>query len=246
VAAAAVAGRESLAVTVKWLPVRTPLQDLLDGMSWLGGSRELYQPLESPELDDSWVLVRRCTDRLEKMQRLLGTEGLLPPATGTYLDVASCYGWFVASMRDLGFEASGIERDPLARPLGAAAYGLDPAAITTGNAEDVLAAAGRRWDVVSCFSLLHHFVLGRGSVPPEELVRRLDAATGRVLFLDTGQEHEAWFRQSLSGWSTEHVERFLREHTTFDRIVDLGPDSDARGPYTENYARTLFACIRDS
>ena len=233
-------------MTVKWLPVRTPLQDVLDRMSWLGGTRELYQPLQAPELADSWVLVRRCQDRLDRMQEFLRAHDLLPPAAGTYLDVASCYGWFVASMRDLGFEANGVERDPLARPLGVAAYGLREDAVRTGDAEDVLASAGRRWDVVSCFSLLHHFVLGRGSVPPEELVRRLDAVTGRVLFLDTGQEHEEWFRESLRGWNAAFVADFLRRTTTFDRIVDLGPDGDGRGAYAGNYGRTLFACVRES
>jgi hypothetical protein len=132
----------------------------------------------------------------------------------------------------------------LAPPLGEAAYDLDPSSITVGNCEDFLTGSGRPWDVVSCYSLLHHFVLGRGSVSAEELARRLDKATGRVLFFDTGQEHEAWFRESLAGWDTDHVLAFLRENTTFDEIVDLGPDDDAVGAYADNYGRHLFACVR--
>jgi hypothetical protein len=147
-------------------------------------------------------------------------------------------------MRDLGYAANGMERDPLAPPLGQAAYGLDPSAVMVGDCVELLRSAGRTWSVVSCFSLLHHFVLGRGSTSPEELLKLLDAATERVLFLDTGQEHEAWMRRSLRGWSPEHIARYLREHTTFGEIVDLGPDEDAVGRYADNYGRHLFACVR--
>lgn len=241
-AIAAMKGETTARVVAKWMPVTTPLQDLLLRMSWLDGTHELYQPLEAPELRDGWTTVRQCTDRLDKIERFLGERGIEPPAT--YLDVASCYGWFVSRMRAAGFDAAGIERDPLAVPLGRAAYGLPEGAISTGDCVDYLSGPEKTWDVVSCFSLLHHFVLGRGSVSAEELIRLLDKATGRVLFFDTGQENEAWFRTSLAGWSPERIAAFLRENTSFDEIIDLGPDEDARPPYEDNYARHLFACVR--
>jgi hypothetical protein len=237
-------GASTMRVALRWIPVTTPLQDLLRRMSWLEGTRALYQPLDAPELRRGWVTVRRCTDRLDKMRAFLAERGLLPPATVSYLDVASCYGWFVAQLRDLGYAANGMERDPLAVPLGQAAYGLDPSAVVVGDCVELLRDAGRTWDVVSCFSLLHHFVLGRGSTSAEELLKLLDAATERVLFLDTGQEHEAWMERSLRGWSPEFIARYLREHTTFGEIVDLGPDEDAVGRYADNYGRHLFACVR--
>ncbi len=239
-ARAAVRGDTQVRVVTKWLPVTTPLQDLLLRMSWLDGTKELYQPIQAPELEQSWTTVRRCTDRLEKMTKLLAERGV----TGSYLDVASCYGWFPAEMGRAGFDAQGLERDPLAVPLGRAAYGLAEGQIGTGDAVELLAYSERVYDVVSCFSLLHHFVLGRGSVGPEALAKLLDRATGRVLFLDTGQENEAWFRTSLAGWNAETIADFLRRHTTFDEVLDLGPDDDARPPYADNYGRHLFACIR--
>ncbi|MGW0228640.1 hypothetical protein ACWDWO_10035 [Actinopolymorpha singaporensis] len=241
-------GAESASVKVKRVAVTTPLQDLLGQMSWIGGKKELYQPIDAPELQRSWTTVRRCTDRLSMMERRLATEGIDGPGH-SYLDVACCYGWFVHRMEERGFAAEGIERDPLAPRLAAGVYGLDPARITVGDAVEFLRAArdaGRKWDVVSCFSLLHHFVLGRASVSAEELAGLLDSVTGRVLFLDTGQEHEAWFARSLRGWDTEHVHRFLTTHTSFDRVVDLGPDEDAVAPYADNYGRHLFAGIRSA
>jgi hypothetical protein len=239
-ARAVVRGETTVRVVTKWLPVTTPLQDLLLRMSWLDGTKELYQPIHAPELERSWTTVRRCTDRLEKMRKVLAERDI----TGSYLDVASCYGWFVAKMGELGFDAHGLERDPLAVPLGRAVYGLREDQIVTGDAVELLAHEDREYDVVSCFSLLHHFVLGRASVGPEELVKLLDRATARVLFLDTGQENEAWFRTSLAGWNAETIAGFLRRHTTFDEIIDLGPDDDAHFPYADNYGRHLFACLR--
>lgn len=244
VALAGVQGAAAIDVTTKWARVSTPLQRHLRKMSWLEGDRTLYQPLDAPELVPQWRTVRKCTDRMQKMTDFLTTRQLVPPTTSSSLDVASFYGWFVARFRDLGYAAEGIERDPLALPVGEAAYGLEPGVIHVGDCEDFLTGTDRQWDVVSCFSLLHHFVLGRGQITAEELVRLLDSVTGKVLFLDTGQDHEAWFSTSLAGWDTDHVKAFLTEHTTFDEVLDLGPDSDAVAPYADNYGRHLFACVR--
>lgn len=243
VASAAAAGAATVPVRVRRGAVTTPLQDLLRKMSWLHGGRELYQPVPSAELDGHWPTVRCCTDRLEAMDAFLRRE-LGGTLSGTYLDVASCYGWFVAQMGTLGFDAEGMERDPLGATIGRLVYGLDPARIRTGDAVGLLRSTRETWDVVSCFSLLHHFVLGRGSCDAVELVRLLDRATGRVLFLDTGQEHERWFRSSLRGWNPSHIREFLLANTTFDRVLDLGPDRDAVGRYADNYGRHLFACVR--
>lgn len=244
IAQLAAAGETTVPVRVRRGSVSTPLEDLLRRMSWLDGGRELYQPVDSPELEATWPTVRRCTDRLDAMTAFLEEHGVEPG--GSYLDVASCYGWFVSRMTGLGFDGEGMERDPLGATLGRLVYGVDPDRIRIGDAVSLLRSAHQQWDVVSCFSLLHHFVLGRGSCDEVELVHLLDDATRRVLFLDTGQEHERWFRSSLRGWDAAHVEGFLREHTTFDEIIDLGPDQDAVPPYEENYGRHLFACVRFS
>ncbi len=108
-AALAAADVKRVRVRTRLLPTTTAMQGLLTRMSWIDGRRELYQPLPAPELSRGWTTVRRCSDRLEKITNFLRTERLLPPVTKSYLDVASCYGWFVSAMRDLGYEAQGIE-----------------------------------------------------------------------------------------------------------------------------------------
>ncbi len=243
VAAAAARGATHVRVSRKRFPVTTPLQRHLNAMSWIGGTQELYQPLSAPELAESWVTVRRCTDRMQKIQKFLVDRDLVPPVTATSLDVASCYGWFVSEFSSLGFDARGVERDPLAVPLGTAAYALDPRQITTGDAVDYLADCAPH-DVVTCFSLLHHFVLGRGSVTPERLVELLYRSTGRVLFVDTGQGDEKWFTTSLKGWTPARIADFLGSNSGFAEVVDLGPDEDRVPPYASNYGRHLFACVR--
>ncbi len=244
VAREAVSGATAVKVRQSWLPVSTPLEDMLDNMTWIGGARELYQPLPAPELVSSWPLVRKCTDRLDKMLDFMEGRALVSPQT-TYLDVASCYGWFVNEMRTRGIDAYGVERDPLAPTLGQSVYGLDPDRITVADAVDFLSDAGTRWDVVSCMSLLHHFALGRGSVDAAQFAKLLDQATGRVLFLDTGQAHETWFEAKLPEWTTAGTRAFLEANTSFDEIIDLGPDDDDRPPYQGNYGRHLFACVRE-
>lgn len=240
IASHGLAGEDRVTVQVNRVAVRTPLQSLLDDMTWIGGERELYQPIDAPELAQ-WPTVRRCTDRLTAMDRFLADR-----EAGTYLDVASCYGWFVAAMGGLGHRAEGVERDRLAPTLGATIYGLDAQQVITADAVDYLCATERTWDVVSCFSLLHHFALGRGAVDAASLVRLLDKVTGSVLFLDTGQAHERWFSHSLAGWDTASIMSFLQRESSFDRIVDLGPDHDDRPPYAGNYGRHLFACVRET
>lgn len=240
-ARAAVSGEAHVLVSSRGAPTPTALQEYLARMKWLGGSRELYQPLDAPELSTEWTPVRRCRDRLDKVLSFLTYQGV--PPSSSYLDVAACYGWFVASMLDAGYEAEGVEVDPMAPELGHAAYGLDQRRIHSEDAVVFLRRATKRRDVVSCFSLLHHFVLGRGSCGAEEFVRLLAGATGRVLFLDTGQGDESWFRDSLAGWTPEFIRVYLREHGGFSEVIDLGPDEDRVVPYHRNYGRHLFACI---
>ncbi len=233
----------TIAVRVERPSVRTPLQIHLLAMSWLAGRPELYQPVA--ELDvEGWPLVRACTDRMGMIEEHLATLDI-DPATSTYLDVAACYGWFVAQMRDRGFCASGIELDPLAPSLGSALYGLDESVIHTGEAVALLEAMTPvRFTVVSCFSLLHHFVLGRAEHSPEQLLEHLDGATERILYFDMGQATERWFRRSMSEWTPDHIEAWLRQHSSFDSVVRLGVDSDDHAPFEDNYGRTLFALTR--
>lgn len=220
--------------------VTTPLQDILLDCLWLQGRQELAQPVDLPEVKN-WVLTRRCSDRLEKMVSCLQAEGI---TSGSYLDIASSYGWFVAKMNAAGFEAYGVERDPIAASLGPLIYGLHPGQSQVADCSEFLRAE-RQYDVTSCFSLIHQYVMNRMNVTAEELIRLVDSATRRVLFCDMGQSHEAVYRGlHLSDWDADRIESWLRKNTTFRRILRLGADEDVVEPYRDSFGQMLFACLR--
>jgi O-antigen/teichoic acid export membrane protein len=222
--------------------VTTPVQQLLHDVSWLKGRRELYQPIDSPELA-GWTLIRRCSDRMAKMTEFLRSEGLMPPASASYLDVACSYGWFVSEMSKAGFQAEGLERDPSAISVGKLMYGLRPEQVHRCDAVSFLRRLQNSYDITSCFSLAHHYILNRLNVSAEELLHLVDSATRRVMFFDMGQSHE-YPGKELRGWDPDHIHRWLEANTTFTRIVRLGEDEDGVSASQHNFGRMLFACSR--
>ena len=232
---------------VQVLPQRTtaltPLQSLVLDVHSARGRRELCQPINSPELEKQWPVAHPCSDRLSKMRDFLSARGLLK-SQQTYLDLGSRYGWFVAEMRNLGFDAHGVERDPIAASLGPLVYRLKPEQISRTNCVRFLGETDNSFDVISCFSLLHRFALGHGAMTAEDFIRLIDRRTAKVLFLETGQNHEARFRGRLSEWDADFVESWLKKNTGFARTYRLGPADDARPPFGDRYARMLFACVK--
>jgi SAM-dependent methyltransferase len=241
-AIAAARGETEVSVVVERPRSTTPTQRLLRQMSWLDGQERLYQPVNVPEVA-TWPVMRRCTDRLTMMLDFLESD---EPSTEqrSYLDVGACYGWFVAHMEENGYRSSGIEQDPLSQTLAELAYDLTPDHIIVGDAVQFLQSQRERFDVVSCFSMLHHFVLGRASCSAEELIALLDDVTGDVLFLDTGEGHESWFKLVLPEWTPEYTRQWILDHTTFTNVQALGRDHDGVAPFAGKYGRTLFACTR--
>ena len=235
-------GIREVRALIKQPPVMTPVQELLLDVLWIKGRRELYQPIDSPEVAD-WVLVRRCSDRLAKMIEFLRAEGLMPPVSSSYLDVACSYGWFVSEMEKAGFRAEGVERDPMAISVGKVMYGLRQDQVHRSDSVTFLRALQGRYDVTSCFSLIHHYLLNRLNVSAEELLHLLDSATGRVMFFDMGQSHE-YTGEKLQGWDPDRIHAWLQDNTSFTRVVRLGPDEDAVPPNQQNFGRMLFACVR--
>jgi len=86
--------------------------------------------------------------------------------------------------------------------------------------------------------------LNRASISAEEMLRLIDRTTKKVLFLDMGEEHEEWFKESLAGWNPDRIERWLKENSTFTKIYRLGTDRDNVPPFADHYGRTMFACLR--
>lgn len=220
----------------------TYLQSVLRRVRQVRGS-ELYQPIAAPEVS-TWLLLRSCKDRFDRMRSFLASRGFPLDLSASVLDCACSYGWFVRAFRQEGLHARGIDLDPFALEVGRLALGLDRSALSRQELLHFLTYAREAYDYVLCLSLLHHFVMGTIAGNPAQVVARLSGVTRRVLFLDSGEEHEAWFGAKLDGWNADSLRHFLAEHGGFREVVALGRDDDAVGRNRRNYRRMLFACIK--
>lgn len=234
--------QSSVLCEVVGTPVLTPAQSALIDVLWQNGRLEMYQPVDLPEVQN-WTLVRKCHDRLEKMLLCLKNLGIIPQAS--YFDVGASYGWFVKKMENEGYKALGLERDSLSPIVGEIVYNLDREKVIRSSIERFSESyKGDGFDIVSCFSLLHHFVLGKAGISAYQLLHTLDKLTNRILFLDSGQNNEEWFKVSLSEWTPNFIKEWVLKNSSFNTAIDLGQDNDSVGKFSKNYSRTLFAFLK--
>ncbi|MGV8948021.1 MAG: hypothetical protein ACOH2E_01440 [Candidatus Paracaedibacter sp.] len=249
IARAIMRGDESIPVFIyEKEPALTPLQQLLLDCLWINKRKWLYQPVNSPELTDEWTLVRRCTDRLQMMSEFLQKNPEVSQQSDkSYIDIGSSYGWFVNEMSRLGYQSFGMDRDPFGIEVGFHVYGLKREQIIHSDLVfglEKLLENKMSYNVVSCLSVLHHFVLGKSSISAESFIKLLDNITDKILFLDTGEEHEQAFEGALNGWNVNFIKQWIKTHTSFKEVIPLGVDQDCKKPFEGYYNRTLFACIK--
>lgn len=226
-------------------PTYTPLQQLLLDVMWINNQKWLYQPVYSPEINEEWTIVRQCTDRLNFMCGFLENSEFSHVGKKTYIDIASSYGWFVNEMLKRGYDSYGVERDVISIEVGKRVYGLDAdKRIKNDEVTRYLESCNKKFDYVSCMSLLHHFVLNKNSVTAVDLIQHLDRITKKVLFIDTGQSHEVAFSSLLPEWNDEYVALWIKKHTSFSKAIPLGRDEDSKGIFSNYYNRTFFACVK--
>jgi 2-polyprenyl-3-methyl-5-hydroxy-6-metoxy-1,4-benzoquinol methylase len=241
---AAQRGDQYILAEVEDQPRHTPLQEMVLRVAWDTGAKELYQPLDLPELEHSWHLIRNCRDRLQRMLDFLARNDLKPDSVDGILDIGSYYGWFVSQFISRGYRSFGVERDRQAIRVGEIVHGNLNNQIIWDDASTLLLQEERAYDVISCLSVMHHYILSKYRVTAEEFLARLARRTRRVLFFDMGEEHETWFASSLSGWSHERIKQWILDNTDFRCAYELGRDRDGDGPHKGNYGRMLFAFVK--
>ena len=227
-------------------PMPTALQSLVGKVSRSWGERELYelhQPIGGVEFDDSWTLVRRCEDRFAMMLKFLDPYWPIS-REWSVLDLSCSYGWFVDQFAKAGCHAFGVDPNPAALRIGQIAYALQSEQLVQGDVQTFLNSCDRTYDVVLLLSILQDFLPMSDFGSAVDMLRNVDSITDRVLFFDTGQAHERWFRDSLHEWNNDFIIRFIKQHTSFTQVIPLGADSDNIGGFSKNFGRTLFACIR--
>ena len=237
-----VSGRkETTALVLPAMP--TKLQSLVTQVARNQELPGLYQSIDSVEFDRSWTVVRHCKDRFDMMLRFLSASHYRVSDL-TILDLGCSYGWFVSEFLKKGANAIGVDIDSAALKIGQIAYGLTAKQVVESDLFGFLDDCDRTYDVVLLLSLLHHFALKPNYNSPVEALKRADAVTASVLFIDTGQAHEQRYRKKLPDWDNDFIVNFVKQHSSFDRVIPLGADSDRGLRSRGNYRRTLFACFR--
>jgi len=222
-----VSGRQRTKAIVLTPPTPTALQSLVGKVSQTLGERELYelhQPIDGAEFDGSWRPVWRCEDRLEIMLKFLSGRSLLKPELSV-LDLTCFYGWFVAEFAKRGCCVVGVDSNPTALKIGQIAYGLKTEQLIYRELLAYLAECDRKFEVVLLLSIRQDFLPESDFGSAKEVLERVDPVTRSVLFLDTGQSHERWFRHSLPEWDNSLIMRFIQENTSFNHVISLGVDS---------------------
>jgi SAM-dependent methyltransferase len=237
-----VSGRkETTALVLPAMP--TKLQSLVTRVSRSQELPGLYQPINSVEFDRSWDVIRRCDERFDMMLRFLSSNNYRVGEL-SILDLGCSYGRFVSEFLKKGAKAIGLDVNGAALKVGQIAYGLTVEQLVKNDLLNYLKNCDRTYDVVLLLSVLHHFALNPDYVSPAEVLKRADAVTGAVLFIDTGQAHEYRYRKKLPDWDNDFIVNFVKQHSSFDRVIPLGVDSDRGQRWHAYYGRTLFACVR--
>lgn len=202
--------------------------------------RELYQPIDKLDVL-SWPVIRRCDDRFEMMRSFLLSKKI---KEGSVLDLACSYGFFLKKFKETGLNVFGLDRDKRAIEICKLVNHLDSKELKIDRIENFLQNSKCQWDIVLFLSILHHYIIGKEPGEFSQILKQLDKITGKILFLDMGQNHEEWFSTTLANWDEDYIIKKIKENTSFKQIIPLGKDKDNLGKYTKNYGRTLFACVR--
>jgi 2-polyprenyl-3-methyl-5-hydroxy-6-metoxy-1,4-benzoquinol methylase len=132
---------------------------------------------------DREPFIKMGLERADYVRRIAQRE----KTSGRILDVGCGVGYFLAAMKDLGWDGLGVEVSEYAANLGRSELGLN---VVRGDIRSVPQGLERSFDVVTLWDVMEH-------VPdPADLIRaceKLVKADG-FLFLSTTNGDSAWFR----------------------------------------------------
>ena len=154
IACAMIQGEQTVNAIIKRKSTSTAAQDLITSVAWQKNKKELYQPVNLPEVED-WPVIRVCNDRFTLMKGFLEKHMLLGKLSN-YLDIGCSYGWFVDKFQtELKIESHGIDIDPFALKVGYDIYKIPPGRLRRFNISEYLKETNEKYDVTSLFSVIH-------------------------------------------------------------------------------------------
>ena len=225
-------------------PVPSELQSLALSVAQNRAPRQLCQPIDRVEFDQSWTVRQPCEDYLTRMLEFLRQRGV----SGNGLSVANLgciYGWFVAALAAQGCDVIGVDPDPAALKVGRLAYNLPVEPLVQSDLPSFLSQCQRTFDVVLLTGGWHDLAQRGDSHSLPKILKLVDAITGRYLFVDIGPTYESWWRQAFPGWDPEALVNFLKQQTSFVEVASLDNGANSNGSHGPQVKGTLLACARD-
>jgi hypothetical protein len=199
--------------------------------------KALYQPSSVEPINEKSIIIRNCLDRLTSMLEFCQERYGESFADKTYLDIGSCYGYFLNGFKDHCNDVVGIENGKNQMKMCQIFYPEISGKVIQKDftKEEIFG----QYDIVSFLSVIHSIIISDGLEYATTLLQSIDEKTKDILFFDMGQEAEQEYEINLSGWNPESISKWILESTTFDVCEPLMEDKD------HHMGRTLFVCYRN-
>lgn len=199
-----------------------------------------YQPIHvgtvksrvsTRECEDRWVIVKDVIEQVEAR---------------SLVDFGCAEGFFVRRAGELGLFSLGIDRDYNRLGLIESARMIDRSEksgfLLSGIDEDLLTKCPK-FDVVLCFSVLHHVIRHNNLEYGREILRLMRLVASKAFVFDMGQSTEtstAWAKElpDMGADPAAWVAEFLRS-AGFQSVAVAG-ETDA---YKDSVPRYVFKCL---
>jgi SAM-dependent methyltransferase len=197
-----------------------------------------YQPIWMGKRHNKRA-VRECEDRWAIVQ-----ETLLATNASSMLDLGCAEGYFVRRAGEMGCVAIGVDRDYNRLGLIEAARMFDrskQSGFILGDIEPGFIAKLPSFDVVLCFSVMHHILRQNSLEHAREVLAAIASVTRKALVFDMGQSNEtstSWALKipDMGANPEEWIRDFLKG--SFREVETVGKTDAYRDPI----ARFVFRC----
>jgi cyclopropane fatty-acyl-phospholipid synthase-like methyltransferase len=199
-----------------------------------------YQPIWAGQVR-SRKTIRNCEDRWEMVRATVAATG-----AKNLIDLGCAEGYFVRKAGELGCFALGVDRDYNRLGLIEAARMIDRSersGFILSNIDEDLLSRLPQFDVVLCFSVMHHIIRHNSVEYGLARLRQMRSITRKAFLFDMGQTNEV-----STGWADKlpymgddpvpWISSFLKEGG-FNNIEVIG-ETDA---YRDDVKRYVFRCM---
>lgn len=213
-----VAGNKEISAHIKNKTVLTPLQKFLLKDSRAYREKVLHQPLNAPEVAESWPVRMPMNLIFCEIKKLLETKFASQPWSElSCLDVGARYGWLVEKLLKTGVNAIGIENDFVCLKISKLIYKLNESNMISGSFEENMLKIGM-FDIVTCLDEMPRCFLNASSQRPDDFLRSLTNVTNNILVISMGKIYRGVPHPKLSEWTPVKIKNWLASSNYFEKI----------------------------